>query len=237
MFDFSKQIVLITGASGNLGRATGRAFQEAGATLVLAARNLDHLEAAFPDLADAGDHLFVTVDLTDPGTVEAMAYEVIHHLGRVDVLVNIAGGFQMGPAVHETPLEQWDKMMNLNLRSVIHTSRALVPHMLEQGHGAIINIGASRAAQGRAKMAPWAVSKDGVLRLTESMSAELKMKGIRVNCVMPDTLDTPENRQAMPKANFDKWASPEAVAEVICFLASDAALVVHGSGIPVSGPG
>jgi NAD(P)-dependent dehydrogenase (short-subunit alcohol dehydrogenase family) len=235
MFDFTDQVVIVTGAAGSLGEATARAFRDAGAQLILIDLKLEDLEDTFSDLAEADDHLLVAADLTDAGTVESSIYEAVQQFGRVDVLANIAGGFTMGPPVHETDVETWDHMLDMNARTAFLTSRAVIPHMLQQGAGRIISVSARAALAGAPKMAPYIISKTAVRRLTESMSAELKDKGINVNCIMPGTIDTPANREMMPDADFDKWAPPAALADVILFLASDAARAVTGAAVPVFG--
>jgi len=238
MFDFSDRVVMVTGAAGNLGGAVAQAFQAAGAKLVLVDRAADRLPRLFPNLVDSPNHFLATsVDLTNADAVETAIDETIKRFGRVDVLVNTAGGYRGGMAVHETPLETWDFMLNLNARTVFIASRAVIPHMLQQGSGRIVNVAARAALKGGAKMAVHSVSKSAVVRLTESMAAELKKDGINVNCVLPGTIDTPQNRQAMPNADHSRWVKPEAIADVILFLASDAARVVQGAAIPVYGKG
>jgi NAD(P)-dependent dehydrogenase (short-subunit alcohol dehydrogenase family) len=234
MFDFSERVVIVTGAAGNLGIAVARAFQAAGAKLVLVDRAADRLLRFYPELADSPDHFLATsVDLTDPDAVVATVEETVQRFGRVDVLANVAGGFRSGTPVHETPAESWEFMLNLNARTVFCASRAVIPHMLEQGEGKIISVAARAGLKGGAKMATYSVSKSAVIRLTESMSAELKKSGINVNCVLPSTIDTPQNRQAMPNADYSRWVKPEAIADVFLFLASDAARAVHGAALPV----
>ena len=238
MFDFSDRVVIVTGAAGNLGSAVARAFQAAGAKLVLADRAADRLQRLFPDLVDAPDYFLATsVDMTDADAVEAMVDEAVKRFGRVDVLVNTVGGFRAGTPVHETPFEAWDFLLNLNTRTVFTASRAIIPHMLRQGSGRIVNVAARAALKGGARMAAYSVSKSGVVRLTESMAAELKQDGINVNCVLPGTIDTPQNRQAMSSADHSRWVKPKAIADVILFLASDAARAVQGAAIPVYGRG
>lgn len=238
MFDFSDRVVMVTGAAGNLGRAVARAFQAAGAKLVLVDRAADRLQRLFPDLVDSPNYFLATsVDMTDADAVEAMVDEAVKRFGRVDVLANTVGGFRAGTPVHETSFETWDFLLNLNARTVFTASRAIIPHMLRQGSGRIVNVAARAALKGGARMAAYSVSKSGVVRLTESMAAELKKDGINVNCVLPGTIDTPQNRKAMPKANHSRWVKPEAIADVILFLASDAAGAVQGAAIPVYGKG
>ena len=238
MFDFSDRVVIVTGAAGNLGSAVAQAFQAAGAKLVLVDRAADRLQRLFPDLVDSPNYFLATsVDMTDADAVEAMVDEAVKRFGRVDVLVNTVGGFRAGTPVHETSFETWDFLLNLNARTVFTASRAIIPHMLRQGSGRIVNVAARAALKGGARMAAYSVSKSGVVRLTESMAAELKKDGINVNCVLPGTIDTPQNRKAMPNANHSRWVKPEAIADVILFLASDAARAVQGAAIPVYGKG
>ncbi|MFC2037937.1 SDR family oxidoreductase, partial [Chloroflexota bacterium] len=134
-----------------------------------------------------------------------------------------------------TSLQTWDSMLNLNARTVFIVSRAVVPGMLQQGQGKIVNVAARVALKGGRNSGAYGVSKSAVLRLTESMSAELRDRGINVNCVLPGTIDTPQNREDMPKADHSRWVPPEALADVILFLASDAARAVNGAAVPAYG--
>jgi NAD(P)-dependent dehydrogenase (short-subunit alcohol dehydrogenase family) len=227
------RIVMITGAAGNLGRATAAAFIEHGAIVVLLDRQLAQLEEICGPGSDR--QMLLEVDLLDQPRVDAAARAAIARHGCIDVLCNIAGGFAMGPAVHETPDESWALMMDLNAQTLIHAVRAVVPAMIAAGTGKIVNVTAMAAAGGRAGMGAYCVAKSATLRLTESMALELRDKGINVNCVMPSILDTPQNREAMPDADPQLWVAPQALADVIVFLASDAARAVHGAAIPVVG--
>jgi len=236
MYTFQDKVVVVTGAAGNLGAAVGLAFGGAGAHLVLIDRKANRLAQMFPDFANSDDHLLATgVDLSAPEAVDAAITSAIDQFGRIDILVNAIGGYRAGKPAHETDLDTWDLMHNLNARSVFIASKAVVPHMLESGSGKIINIGARPGLQGRGKMAAYSASKSAVIRLTESMAAELGEKDINVNCILPGTIDTPQNREAMPKADFARWVTPEALAKVILFLASEAASPINGAAIPVSG--
>ncbi len=238
MFDFTNRVVVITGAAGNLGVVTARAFQAAGASLVLVDRSPDRLPKLFPELADAPLHFLATsVDLGDVAAVETMAQEAVHRLGKIDVLVNTAGGYRAGLPLHEAPLEDWDFLLNLNAKSVLIACRAVIPHLLQQNAGKIINIASRAALQGEANAAAYSVSKTAVVRLTESMAAELKDHNINVNCILPGMIDTPPNRQAMPDADYSRWVAPEALTDVILFLASEAARALHGTALPVFGKG
>jgi NAD(P)-dependent dehydrogenase (short-subunit alcohol dehydrogenase family) len=237
-YDFSNTVVAITGAAGNLGAATARAFLNAHATLVLLDRSPDRLPQLFPELAGNPAHYLATgVDVNDAEAVAAVVTEAVTRFGHIDALINTAGGYRAGTPLHETPLGDWDFLLNLNGRSVFTVCRAFVPQMLKQGAGRIVNIASRGALVGDAGAAPYSASKSVVLRLTESLSAELKNRGINVNCILPGLIDTPPNRAAMPKADYSKWVTPEALAEVILFLTSDAASAIHGAALPVYGRG
>ena len=234
MFDFTGQVVMITGATGNLGQAVARAFAAANATVVLVARSETGIRQALPDLVALPNALIAPADLTDPKSAQAAVSAAVNAFGRIDVLANTVGGYKAGNLVHTTPIETWDFMLDLNARTAFVISQAVIPAMLEQGRGAIIHT-ASRAGLSGAKNAAYSAAKSAVIRLTESLAAELKHSGINVNCVLPGTIDTPENRTAMPKARHEHWVSADAIAQVILFLASDAARAIHGAAIPVYG--
>lgn len=222
----NRQVVVVTGAAGALGRAVVEAFDKAGADCVL----WDHHK----DAAASAKHMALVVDLLDAKAVDAAAKQVLAAKGRVDVLCNIAGGFASGPEVHESRA-LFDRMMDLNVRTVLNTVEALVPSMIAAGGGKIVNVGASRATAGSAGNGAYIASKSAVIRLTESMGAELRGKNINVNCVLPSIIDTPANRADMPKADPSRWVAPAALADVILFLASPAARAINGASIPVTG--
>jgi NAD(P)-dependent dehydrogenase (short-subunit alcohol dehydrogenase family) len=153
---------------------------------------------------------------------------------RIDVLCNLAGGFRMGDPVHKTADHDWNFLFDINTRTLLHMARAVVPRMMQSG-GKIVNVGAASALKGSAQMGAYVASKSAVIRLTESMAAELRTHNINVNCVLPTIIDTPENRKAMPDADPSKWVAPADLANVIVFLASAGARAIHGAAIPVSG--
>lgn len=233
--DFADRTVLITGAAGHVGRAVATAFAERGANLVLVDRSREALRNAFG--GEDERRLFVPTNLLEPREVDAAVGEALLRFEHLDVLCNIAGGFRVGEAVHETTDATWDFLFDLNARTLLHACRAVVPHLLQRGRGAIVNVGAFSALQGAAKTGAYVASKAAVIRLTESMSLELREQGINVNCVLPTTLDTPDNRAAMPQADPARWVAPADLAAAIVFLASDAARAVHGAALPVTGLG
>ncbi|MGE5154469.1 MAG: SDR family NAD(P)-dependent oxidoreductase [Bdellovibrio bacteriovorus] len=229
------RVVVVTGAAGNLGRAVAQSFAAQGARLALVDLKPEALDAARRDLPPGSEAEVFPTDLMNAQAVEFMAAGVVARFGRVDVLANIAGGFTMGPPLHETPDKDWELMLNLNARTVLYCCRAVVPRMLASGGGRIVNVSARAATRGVGHMGPYCASKAAVITLTEALSDELKDQGINVNCVLPGTLDTPQNRAAMPNEDFERWVPLEALADVILFLASDAARAVTGAAIPVYG--
>lgn len=236
MFNFENQVIMISGAAGNVGQVVARSFQEAGGKLALVDRGKERLETTFPDLVAAEDHLLVNcADVMDETAVADSVRESLEYFGRIDVLVNTVGGFHAGTPLHETPLDTWDFMLKLNARSLFIICKQIIPIMLEQGSGKIVNFAARPGLQGRNGMSAYSASKAAVFRLTETMAAEYRDKDINVNCVIPGTMDTPANRENMPEADFNTWVKPESLAQVILFLCSPAAKDVHGAAIPVFG--
>jgi NAD(P)-dependent dehydrogenase (short-subunit alcohol dehydrogenase family) len=236
MINVKNQVVVVTGAAGQLGMAVTRAFLESGARVTCVDKARDRLQEVYSEGSRSLEHLFaVSIDVNDPQSVKGMVAETIQRFGRLDVLVHTVGGFRAGTPVHETPLETWDLMMNLNARTAFITSQAVIPQMLKQGSGAIIHVAARPGLTGKANMAAYGASKSAVIRLVESMSVEYKEAGIRTNCIIPGTIDTPQNRGDMPGADTGRWVKPESLAEVVMFLASDAARDIHGAALPVYG--
>ena len=220
MSEFVGKSVVVTGAAGALGRAVAEAFHNKGAKVT----GIDVVEADT-------DFRLLIVDLMNLEDVRKAVTEI----GSIDVLANIAGGFTMGDSVASTSDETWDFMMDLNTRTVLNMVRAVVPGMQKQGRGKIVNVGARNGLRGVGNMAAYSASKSVVIRLTESMSDELKQDNINVNCILPSIIDTPRNRADMPKADFSTWVTPDAMAEIVMFLASPAADPIHGASIPVEG--
>lgn len=232
---FKESVILVTGASGNLGTAVAKRFADEGAHLILVDRSANKLQEIFADL-DQARHMFIAgIDVTSEDSIDSMLSQALTRFGRIDVLVNTVGGFHAGTAVHETDTKTWNFMQTLNASSAFLLSRAIVPTMLEQGSGKIIHIAAAPGLKAGKGNAAYSASKSAVIRLTEGLAADYKTKGINANCILPSIIDTPQNREAMPDADFSKWVTPESIAQVIAFLASEAARDIHGVALPVSG--
>ena len=231
--DFQDQVVLVTGAAGDLGRVVVQSFLEGGAAAVVASdRNPAKLAAAWESVA--GERvLTLAASLDDPSGAAGLVAAIEARLGRLDVLAHCAGGFRGGQPVWKTPVDDFEAMWSSNARATFLVCRAAFPLMLRQRGGAIVAVASNAARKGTARMAGYSASKAAALRIVESLAAEGRDEGIRVNAVLPGTLDTPQNRAAMPDADRASWATPEQVARLIVFLASRQASGVTGAAIPI----
>jgi NAD(P)-dependent dehydrogenase (short-subunit alcohol dehydrogenase family) len=223
--------VVVSGAAGALGAAVAEAFAAAGAHLALIDRAAD--STALERLLRSPSFFLGEVDLADPAQALRAIDTVVSRLGGIDVLVNVAGGFRW-ETIADGKLDTWDLLYAINLRTAVCASKAALPH-IPGGRGRIINIGAAAVAKAGMGMGAYTASKAGVIKLTEALAEELKDKGINVNAVLPSIIDTPANRADMPNADFTRWVAPAALADVIVFLASDAARAITGASIPVTG--
>ncbi len=234
MSEFSGKVVMVTGAAGNLGQAVAQALGRVGARRVLADRSSERLAKLYP--APGADLLLIgDTDFTREEAVAQMVKTALARFGRIDALVNTIGGFTGGKPVHEDNLDSWERMLAINLRTTLLACRAVIPAMIAQGGGRIVTVGARAALGGVAGLGAYVAAKSAVIRLTETLAAELKDREITVNCVLPGTIDTPQNRRDIPKADFSRWVPPAAIADVIVFLCSDAARAVSGASVPVYG--
>ena len=221
------KVIVVTGALGALGKVVAEVALARGARVA----GVDHAPsqiAAAPNRIELGG-----IDLSDAAQTGKAIEAVVAQFGRLDALINIAGGFAF-EAVAEGDPKTWQRMYALNVLTALNASQAAIPHLAASGAGRIVNVGAMGALQAGAGMGPYAASKAGVHRLTEALAAEWKGK-ITVNAVLPSIIDTPANRASMPKADFAKWVTPKELADVILFLASDAASAVTGALLPVGG--
>lgn len=230
------RVVLITGGAGHLGRAVTHAFLGAGARVVVPLYHTDK-----PELLDelrsrhTGQVLTTALDLTTERGARAAVEQSVEWGGRLDSVIHLVGGVHGGTRIAETPLEIWDRMMELNLRSAWMIAASAVPALLRVGGGSMLFVSSRRAREGRAGFAAYSVAKAGLLTLAESLAEEYGSEGIRANVVLPDVVDTEENRRAMPAGETEQWTPPEEIARVLVFLASAAAGPINGAAIPVYG--
>ena len=228
MSEFKGRVVMITGASGGLGSAVKEAFLAAEATVVAVARS------AVKD-CDPPECLSVAADLTSPEGVQTAVGQTLDRTKRLDALIHVMGGFAGGRSVVETNEATWDRMMNLNLRSTFLVTRAALAPMLAAGYGRIVAVGSRTGVEPAAGLGAYGVSKAGLNALIQTVAEEVKGKGITANVVLPGIIDTPANRKAMPKADFSKWVSPQAIAEKILHLCSEQAGGISGELVPLYG--
>lgn len=226
---FSGKVALVAGGTGALGRAVSLALQREGAQVLVTYRKPEALDVLGNSIEAH------QVDVTDEAAVGELVARIVARHQRLDVLVNAVGGYAGGTKLWEQEANVLDRMLAQNLRSGYTLSRVAVRAMLKQERGAIVNVAAKAALDHPGGAAAYAASKAAALALLDSLAAELKGTGVRVNSILPSIIDTPANRQAMPKAEFAKWPKPEEIARVILFLCSDEAAVVHGAAVPVYG--
>ena len=229
---------IITGSAGALGTETTKLFLKNGAQIAA----LYHTEEKYQKLREIlGEYnnniIGVMGDATIAGDCEKLVQKTVDTYGKVDVLINIVGGWAGGYTTDKTPEETWDKMMDLNAKSVFLLCKAVLPHMMARNYGRIVSISAKNSMPGgrMKKNSAYAASKGAVRTLTEVMTQEYSDKNININCVIPSTIDTPANRKMMPKADYSKWVPPSLIAETIMFLCSDKGAEIRGASIPIYG--
>lgn len=235
---FSGQVIVVAGGTGGLGCAVSEAFLDEGATVIVTYRTQTEFDAlAHAAAANSARLEGHRVDVTDEAATLQLMQEVVARHTRLDALVNAVGGYAGGVQLWNLPSTTLDRMLDLNLRAGYVLSKAVVPAMLRQARGSIVNIAAKAALEPPAGAAAYAASKAAALALMDSLAAEVAGTGVRVNSVLPSIIDTEANRKAMPKADFAKWPKAADIARVILFLCSDDAGVIHGAAIPVYGKG
>jgi NAD(P)-dependent dehydrogenase (short-subunit alcohol dehydrogenase family) len=235
-YDFAAKVVLVTGGTGGLGTEVCLAFLRANASLGITYHSDNSLQRLNSKLSSLAKNVFpIKKDLKKEEDVQNLVSDLIKKFEKIDVLVNVIGGYIAGKPVTEIDEKEWDEMMNLNLKTAFLLSKHIVSQMVKQGSGKVIHVAARPGLKGAGFDAAYVASKSGVIRLVESLSEEVKAKGINVNCILPSIIDTEENRKAMPQADFAKWVKPSEIARVVLFLASEDSRPINGAAIPVYG--
>ncbi len=230
------KVVLITGASGGLGHATAPVFAHAGYRVALTGRNTEALEELAATLEGESDRTLVhAADLLDREQTGALVQSVIDAWGRIDGLLNLAGGWAGGVGLADVTQAQWDEMLHMNLITAIHITQAVLPQMLAAGDGRIVHIASMAVEDFRARQVAYNVSKSGLVALARSTAVEYGAQGIRSNVLLPGTIDTPRNRRTRPSQDRSNWVSPEALAEIMLMLCGPVGEEINGAAIPVSG--
>jgi NAD(P)-dependent dehydrogenase (short-subunit alcohol dehydrogenase family) len=232
-YDFSGKVVLITGGTGALGRAVAQAFGTSNATTVVTYIIDEEMEDVKTKIKTIAE--LVKADITKEDQAKKLVSRVIETYDRIDVLVNVVGGYLGGKSVAELDETDWDKMMNMNLKSAFLISKHVIPLMVSAKHGKIVHISSRTGLKSDGYDSSYSASKSGLIRLVESISEEVKEHGINVNCILPSTIDTEANRKAMPNSDFSKWVKTEDLTNVVLFLCSDGARAINGAVIPAYG--
>lgn len=232
----SDRVVLITGATGAVGRVVSRTFAEAGARLALTGTRPEALQALAADLGLAEERVLLhAADLARADEARALVDAVLARWGRVDVLLNLAGGWRKSGRLGEVTDEDWDAVLDLNLRTCLNMCRAVLPSMEKQGWGRIVNMGAKSVVDPGTRQPPYNVAKAAVVALTRSIAADYRRLGVAANAIMPSTVDTAANRATMGDADQSRWVKPEELAAAMLFLCSEEGGSVNGAAIPIFG--
>jgi NAD(P)-dependent dehydrogenase (short-subunit alcohol dehydrogenase family) len=229
---FADKVIIVTGAAGNVGSALAKLLASRSARVVLVDTVADRLATVAATLEGSAHLAFSEYDLTNSVASTALVAKVQSECGRLDGVGTTVGGFAMAPLANAGP-EQWEAMFRLNVMTTWNIYRAAVPAIRQAGGGALVGIGSAAGLRGSAQMAAYSATKSATMRLTESLADELRSDHIRVNAVLPTTIDTPQNRAAMPRADTSLWVQPSEVAEAMAFLLSDRASGITGALLPV----
>ncbi len=234
--DRKGQVTLITGGTGGLGKSVVKAFLDSGSTVVLPYRNAKEKESLLALLGPEKKNLFpFEADVAREEPVRALWETVVERWGRMDVLVNLVGGYASGKVISATEERDLDQMISLNLKSVFFCCKHALPAMIKQNYGRIVNISAKAAVNPMGQAGPYCISKAGVLTLTQVMASEVKSMNITINAVLPSIIDTEANRKSMPQSDFAKWVRPGEIAQTIFYLTSAEASGINGAAVQVYG--
>jgi NAD(P)-dependent dehydrogenase (short-subunit alcohol dehydrogenase family) len=223
------RVVLITGARGGVGTHVTKAFLEAGGRVVGSSRGIADSEFANPKFSG------IPADLTSAADARKLADAVVERFGKLDVLVHVAGGFEGGSPIHETGDATWERMLDVNLRAAVHILSAVIPHMRHKKHGRIVAVASRAGVEPAPNVGAYSASKAALVSLVRTAALENRDFGITANVLLPGMIDTEANRQSDPAGDRSKWLSPQRLAQLMVFLASDAAAEITGAAIPVYG--
>ena len=230
---FTDKVYIVTGAAGNVGSAVAHLLASRGGRVAAVDTVADRLAATVAALPGAGRHLALSeFNLMDAAASQALVAKVVAEMGGLAGVATTVGGFAMAK-IEDAGLDQWDLMFNLNVKTTWNIYRAAVPALRSAGGGSLVGIGSAAGLRGSGQMAAYSATKSAVMRLTESLADELWKESIRVNAVLPTTIDTPQNRASMPDADGSGWVKPSEVAETMAFLLSDAASAISGQLLQV----
>lgn len=229
MADLTGKVAMITGAKGGLGSFVTRAFLEAGASVAGVSRSIAASDFNHPRFAP------IVAELSSGDAAAEALDRTVSQFGRVDAMVHLMGGWAGGSRLEDTDDATLERMLEINLKSTFHVMRAAAKRMRAQGSGRLLAIASKAAAEPQLQAGAYSVSKAAVVSLMRAFAAELLEAGVTANVLLPGTMDTPQNRAAMPDADHSRWVQPGHVAAMLVFLASDAAPAISGAAIPIYG--
>lgn len=250
-YDFSGKSMLLTGGTGGLGRNLIKYFLNCNLKLIIVTyRSEKEMQSLKSELANAHsvqqqqksstsssstEIEFIQTDITNQGQVKNLISNIFEKYGQIHILVNLVGGYIGGKSIIELEESEWDKMMDINLKSAFLISKNIITKMIENRYGKLVHISSRTGIRAEGNDSAYAASKAGLVRFVESVSKEVKNYKININCILPTIIDTEDNRKAMPNADFTKWLKPEDLSNVILFLCSDHSKLINGAAIPTYG--
>jgi len=225
----SEHVAILVGAAGELGRVTAQRLAATGFTVV----GVDRNEKGLAELPEG--IRYKAGDPTDPAVAKSLVDQIAAEIGAPEVLVNTIGTYHLGDALDATP-EDFRLMIDVNVGTALWLTQAVAPYMRDRGSGAIVHVAARQGLEPTAGMATYGISKAALVHLTRLLDLELRPLGIRVNAVAPQLIDTAKNRPYLPPELLAHAVSPEAIADIIAYLVSDAATPISGAVVPAYGP-
>ncbi len=238
MASLDNRVAVVTGGTGALGRAVSEHFLECGAKLAvpyIVDEEVPLLRQRLGNRFPEANLMLRKADVGREEQVASLVNEVVRQWARIDILVNLVGGFWGGKPIAETTLEEWQSMFDLNVKPTFLCSRMVVPVMKKNGYGRIVSVTSRSGLSGAGDFAAYAVAKGAIATFTASLAEEVLADNVMVNAIAPSTIDTAANRKAMPKAKHENWVKPEDIARTLAYLCSDDCRVTSGAVVPVYG--
>jgi NAD(P)-dependent dehydrogenase (short-subunit alcohol dehydrogenase family) len=242
--DFSNKVIIITGGTGALGRVLIKSFLNGHPrTIITTYRSEKEMQELKANLSNSSDQSpknsttleFIKIDVTKDDEIKKLISNIFEKYGQIHILVNVVGGYIGGKNITELDELDWDKMMDINLKTAFLISRHVIPIMITNRYGKLVHVSSRTGIRAEGNDSAYAASKSGLIRFVESVSQEVKNSNININCILPTIIDTEANRRAMPNADFTRWINPGDLSNVILFLCSDDSKIINGSAIPTYG--
>ena len=242
--DFSDKVIIVTGGTGALGGILIKSFLNYHPkTIVITYRSEKEMHELKADLSNSFEQSskiltsleFIKTDVTKDDEIKKLISNIFEKYGQIHILVNVVGGYIGGKNITELDEADWDKMIDINLKTAFLISRHVIPIMITNRYGKLVHVSSRTGIKAEGNDSAYAASKSGLIRFVESVSHEVKNSNININCILPTIIDTESNRRAMPNADFTRWINPGDLSNVILFLCSDDSKIINGSAIPTYG--